>query len=61
MMTKNRRSVYNRRWYDRECKFDKKQRRKEYNRKVRHMLITEDSCLRGVVKAMRSLEWNTVS
>lgn len=24
MMTKNRQSVYNRSWYDHECKFDKK-------------------------------------
>lgn len=61
MMTKNRKNVYNRSWYKRECKFDMKRRRKEYNRKVRHMKITEDSCSRGYVKQFMRLEWNTVS
>lgn len=49
MMTKNRQSVYNRSWYEHECKFDKKRRRKEYNRKVRHMKIDENACSRGYI------------
>lgn len=35
-MTKSRRSVYNKSWYKRECKFDMKRRKREYNRKIRH-------------------------
>lgn len=48
MMTKNREKVYNRSWYRRECKVNMRSRRKEYNRKVRHVKVTEDSCSRGV-------------
>lgn len=58
MMTKNRQSVYNRSWYEHECKFDKKRRRKEYNRKVRHIKIDENACSRGYIKQFRRLEWN---
>ena len=61
MMTKNRQSVYNRSWYDHEIKFDKKRRRKEYNRRVRHMKIDENACSRGYIKQFRRLEWNTIS
>lgn len=61
MMTKNRQSVYKRSWYDRECKFDMKRRRKEYHRKVRHMKINKDSCSRGYVKQFKRLDWNTAS
>lgn len=46
-MTKSRRSVYNKSWYERECRFDMKRRRREYNRKIRHQKLTEDSCSRG--------------
>ena len=51
----------NRSWYEQECKFDREKRRKEYNRKVRHMKIDEDACSRGYVKQFRHLEWNTAS
>lgn len=61
MMTKNRWNVYKRSWYDRECDFDKKRRRKAYHRKVRHMKITEDSCSRGYVKQFSRLVWDTAS
>lgn len=61
MMTETRRKVYNRSWYRRECKIDQRKRRREYNRKVRHMKITEDSCDRGLIKAKMRLEWDTVS
>ena len=60
-MTKSRRNVYNRSWYKRECKIDMKKRRREYNRKIRHAKITEDSCSRGYNKILRRLEWNTLS
>lgn len=60
-MTKSRRNVYARSWYRRECKFDMKRRRREYNRKVRYMEITENSCSRGYVKNLRYLEWNTIT
>ena len=43
MMTRNREKVYNRSWYRRECKVNMRSRRKEYNRKVRHAKVTEDS------------------
>lgn len=42
-MTKSRRSVYNKSWYKRECKFDMKRRKREYNRKIRHQKLSEDS------------------
>ena len=60
-MTKSRRNVYHRSWYKRECKFNMKQRRREYNRKIRHAKITEDSCSRGYNKMLRSLEWDVIS
>ena len=60
-MTKTRRAVYERKWYQRECKIDMKSRRKEYNRKIRHAKLTEDSCSRGYNKMLRSLEWNTIT
>lgn len=60
-MTRSRRNVYNRSWYRRECKMDMRQRRKEYNRKIRHAKVTEDSCSRGYAKMLKSLEWNTIS
>lgn len=60
-MTKSRENVYRRSWYKRECKFDMKKRRREYNRKVRHSILNEYSCSKGYNKMLRSLEWNTVS
>lgn len=60
-MTKSRRRVYARSWYKRECKYDMKRRRREYNRKIRHAKITEDSCSRGYIRALRCLVWDTVS
>ena len=60
-MTKSRENVYCRSWYKIECKFDMKKRRREYNRKIRHTKITEDSCSRGYNKMLRRLEWNTVT
>ena len=59
-MTKSRRNVYARSWYNRECKIDMRKRRREYNRKIRQMKITEDSCSRGYVKNAQRLVWNTV-
>lgn len=61
MMTENRRRVYSRSWYKRECKFDIKKRKREYNKKIRHMPLTEDSCSRGYVKQYRLLECDTIS
>lgn len=60
-MTRSRRNVYNRSWYRRECKGDMRQRRKEYNRRIRRAKLTEDSCSKGYVKMLKSLEWNTIS
>ena len=60
-MTKSRENVYRRSWYKRECKFDMKKRRREYNRKIRHAKLTEDSCSRGYNKMLKCLEWNTVT
>lgn len=60
-MTKSRKNVYNRSWYKRESKIDMRKRKKEYNRKARHAKLTEDSCSRGYIKMLRSLEWNTMS
>lgn len=60
-MTKSRRSVYQRSWYNRECKIDMKNRKREYNRKIRHEKLNEDSCSRGHIKMLCSLSWNTVS
>ena len=60
-MTKTRENVYHRSWYQRECKIDMRKRKKEYNRKIRHAKITEDSCSKGYNKMFKRLEWNTVS
>lgn len=60
-MTKTRENVYRRSWYQRECKIDMRKRKKEYNRKIRHAKITEDSCSKGYNKMFKRLEWNTVS
>ena len=59
-MTKSRRNVYNRSWYKRECKINMRVRRKEYNRKIRHTKITEDSTA-NECKHLNKLEWNTMS
>lgn len=59
-MTLSRRNVYKRSWYRRECKFDIKRRRREYNRKIRHTKITEDSYV-GDFKKLTYLEWNTLT
>lgn len=61
MMTKNRERVYRRKWVSRECKIDQRRRRREYNRKVRHMKIDEDSCDWGLVKSKMNLYWNTIT
>ena len=59
-MTANRRKVYRRSWYRRECKFDMKRRRKEYNRKIRYAKITENTTSKSLMN-LRKLKWNTVS
>ena len=60
-MTKSRRNVYARSWYKRESKINMRMRRKEYNRKIRHAKVTEDSCSRGYMKQLKCLEWDTMS
>lgn len=60
-MTKSRRNVYARSWYKRESKINMRMRRKEYNRKIRHAKVTEDSCSRGYMKQHKYLEWDTMS
>lgn len=57
-MTESRRRVYNRSWYKRECKEDMRKRRKEYNRKIRHAKIDDESFS---YKNVRKLDWNTIS
>jgi hypothetical protein len=59
-MTKTRRRVYSRSWYRRECKIDMRKRRREYNRKIRHSKITENSSVKEY-KALMKLEWHTVT
>ena len=59
-MTLSRKNVYRRSWYRRECKINMKARRKEYNRRVRHAKITEDSTV-SEYKNLRKLYWNTVT
>ena len=60
-MTATRERVYRRSWYKRECKIDMRKRKKEYNRKIRHTKITEDSCSKRYNRMLKCLEWNTVS
>lgn len=60
-MTKSRRNVYARSWYKRESKINMRMRRKEYNRKIRHAKVTEDSCSRRYMKQHKYLEWDTMS
>lgn len=59
-MTRSRRRVYNKGWYRRECKEDMRRRRKEYNRRIRHTKITEDSTSKEA-RLRGRLEWNTIS
>lgn len=59
-MTANRKSVYHRSWFKRECKVDMRKRRREYNRKIRHSKITEDSTVNEYRNLMK-LCWNTVT
>jgi hypothetical protein len=59
-MTRSRANVYARSWFKRECRLNMKQRRREYNRKIRHMKITEDSGS-GEWKGVRKLCWDTIS
>ena len=57
-MTLSRRASYQRGWYERECRTDKKKRRREYNRKLRHSMDTpgrKSSCTKC------GIHWNTVS
>ena len=60
-MTLSRRNVYKRSWYRRECKVNIKARKREYNRKIRHAKLNEDSCCRDYIKRFRCLDWNTIS
>lgn len=60
-MTNSRKNVYNKSWYKRECKFDMKRRKREYNRKIRHQKLCEDSCSYGYNKVFRYLEWSTIT
>lgn len=59
-MTANRRRVYSRSWYRRECKFNMRRRRKEYNRKIRYAKISEDLTSKALMN-LRKLEWNTIT
>lgn len=59
-MTKSRRSTYNRNWFSREAKVDKRKRRKEYNRKIRRAPL-EYGCNRKAMRNMAELYWDTVS
>ena len=59
--TKSRRNVYARSWYKRESKMNMRMRRKEYNRKIIHAKVTEDSCSKGYMKQYKCLEWDTMS
>ena len=60
-MTKSRKSVYRRKWYDRECKIDMRRNRKVYNRKIRHAKIDPDDYTKRDYKNLKKLDWNTMS
>ena len=38
-----------------------KRRKREYNHKIRHQKLCEDSCSYGYNKVFRYLEWNTIT
>lgn len=59
-MTNSRRRTYRRGWYRREIKLDMRKRRREYNRRIRHTKITEDSTP-NEAKHRNRLCWNTIS
>jgi len=59
-MTANRKKGYKRSWFNREIKIDMRNRRKEYNRKVRYAKITENSSPKEYKQLMK-LCWNTMS
>lgn len=57
-MTLSRRMVYQRGWYDRECKINKKKRKREYHRKLRH---TQDVSGHKSACTKTNIHWHTVS
>jgi len=59
-MTANRKKVFQRSWYRRECKIDMRRRRKEYNRKIRYAAINDDMTPKAIMN-LRKLEWCTMS
>lgn len=59
-MTNSRRRTYRRGWYRREIKLDMRKRRREYNRRIRHTKINEDSTP-NEAKHRNRLCWNTIS
>lgn len=60
-MTSSRRSVYRRKWYERECKMAMRLNRKIYNRKIRHSKIDPEDYTRRDYKNTRKLVWETIS
>lgn len=60
-MTSSRRSVYRRKWYERECKIAMRLNRKVYNRKVRYAKINLEDYTSMDYKNIRKLAWNTLS
>lgn len=60
-MTKSRRSVYRRKWFDRECKVAMRKNRKVYNRKIRYSQIDPEDYASRDYKNIRKLSWETIS
>lgn len=61
-MTKSRRDVYKRSWYEREIKLDKSKRKREYHKKVRSIPIESDEIINYQrYKNATKLDWNTIS
>lgn len=59
-MTKSRKNVYRRSWFERESKENMRMRRSEYNRKIRYAKITEDSTAKET-KRLNNIYWDTMS
>ncbi len=60
-MTKSRKSVYRRKWFERECKVDMRKNRKVYNRKIRYSKIDPEDYTSRDYKNIKKLSWETMS
>ncbi len=60
-MTNSRKRTYYRKWFSREVMIDQRNKRKDYNRRIRHTKITEDSTSKEAFSNRNSVFFDTMS